>query len=119
GKCARTRAISRGTGPCELLVTSPTLPAACPLTSKSYVMIEHASGKGTPDRSARPCWWSHLPPAIRAVRQSHLQEVPACRTWPWAVLVWLLLGLPSADAQLLRRQATPCRRRVDRRAGSS
>src|SRR6266852_7436520 len=102
-----------------LLLTSPTLSACCALTAASYVMIEHASGKGAPHRSARLCWWSHLPPAVRAVWQSHLQKVPASRTWPWAVLVWLLLGLPSADAQLLRRQAAPCRRRVARRAGSS
>src|SRR6266852_4670680 len=101
-----------------LLLTSPTLPVGCALTRESYVMIWYASGKGTPHRSAwsgRAPGWGHLPPAIRAVWQSHLQEVPTRRTWSRAVLVRLLLGLPTADAQLLRRQAAAGRRRVARR----
>src|SRR2546425_12521775 len=122
GNCARTRAISRGRGPCKLGVTSPTPAAGCPLTTPSYVMIWHAAGKGTPRRSLRAGWtprWGHLPPAIRAVWQNYLHEVPARRTWPRAVLVWLLLGLPAADAQLLRWQAAAGWRRTHRRARSS
>src|SRR5262252_2393820 len=102
-----------------LLLTSPTLPAGCALTRASYVMIQHASGKGATYRLAWSGWaagWSHLPPAIRAVRQSHLQEVPTRRSGSWAVLVCLLLGRPSAHAELLRRQAASGLRRVARRA---
>src|SRR6266536_4096382 len=122
GNCARRPAISRGTGPCTLVVTSPTVAAGCPLIRESYVMVEHATWKGAPRQSLRAGWtprWGHLPPAIRAVWQSDLHEVPARRTWPRAVLVWLLLGLPAADAQLLHRQAAASWRRTHRRARSS
>src|SRR2546425_3713717 len=122
GNCARTRAISGGTGPCTLVVTSPIVPAGCSLIRESYVMVEYATWKSAPRRSLRAGWtprWGHLPPAIRAVWQSYLHEVPARRTWPRAVLVCLLLGLPAADAQLLRRQAAAGWRRTHRRARSS
>src|SRR2546425_3131867 len=69
-----------------------------PLCSlSSYVMIgcgpegaPHGpeSASGSPRRR-------HLPPPVRTLRQAKLHQVLATRTRPWAVLVRLLLGLPT------------------------
>src|ERR1700687_4378578 len=66
------------------------------------------SASGSPRRR-------HLPPTVRTLRQTKLQEVRATRTRPRAVLVRLLLGLPTTHQELLCWQAAAGWRRGDRR----
>lgn len=83
----------------------------------SYVMIG-CGPEGAPHRPDSACGSAgrrHLPPAVRTLRQAKLQQVLATRTRPWAVLVRLLLGLPTTHQELLCWQAAAGRRGVDRR----
>src|SRR5207248_1935848 len=122
GKCVSMRAVWDGSGPCEFgVMTSHARSKPCRGSDESYVMVEHGSGKGTSHRPPPPCGpprWRHLPPTVRTLWQSLVQEVPACWTRPRPVLVRFLLGLSAAHAQLLRRQATPRWRRIADGAGA-
>src|SRR6266849_7693102 len=108
GSCASARAVRRVSArPWRLTVTLAPLFASPCAGQYSYVMIWHAGSKGTPYRPDHAHWtprWGYLPSAVRTVWQTNLQEVPAPGPRPRALLVRVLLGVPPAHQQLLRRQ---------------
>jgi hypothetical protein len=62
-------------------------------------------------RAGRPDGVIYRQQYIRC-RKQRCTKCPPDGAWPRTVLVWLLLGLPPAHPELLRRQTAPCRRRA-------
>src|SRR5215831_18721899 len=106
----------RSAGRTESLLCGSSSHPSLVLTTRShaaYVRNAHASSESAAYRSQSTCWptrWGQLPSAIRSLRQNGLSPLPTRRTWTWSVLVRLLLGLPSAHQELLRRQIPASRR---------